>query len=60
MRFHKDITAIPGIYYPFFQAFAWHGLNVVQIIAGYAELGFIFYSKDIDRAFAVVKPLTEK
>jgi len=60
IRFHKDITDIPGIYYPFFQAIAWHGLNVVQIIAGYAELGFIFHSKEIDRAFAVIKPLTEK
>lgn len=60
IRFKKDITDIPGIYYPFFQAMAWHGLNVVQIIAGFAELGLIFHSKDIERAFAVIKPLTEK
>lgn len=60
IHFRKDITDIPGIYYPFFQALAWHGLNIVQIIAGFAELGFIFHSNEIDRAFAVIKPLTEK
>ena len=60
IRFHKDITNMPGIYYPFFQALAWHDMNVVQIIAGYAELGFIFDGKDVDRAFSIIKPLTEK
>jgi len=60
IRFHKDITNVPGIYYPFFQALAWHNMNVVQIIAGYAELGFIFDAKDVDRAFSIIKPLTEK
>ncbi len=51
---------MPGIYYPFFQALAWYDMNIVQIIAGYAELGFIFDAKDIDRAFSIIKPLTEK
>ncbi len=60
VRFHKDITKIPGIYYPFFQALAWYDMNVVQIIAGYAELGFLFEAKDIDRAFSIIKPLAEK
>lgn len=60
VRFHKDITNMPGIYYPFFQALAWHDMSVIQIIAGYAELGFIFDAKDIDRAFSIIKPLTEK
>lgn len=60
IRFNRDITNMPGIYFPFFQALAWHGLNVVQIIGGFAELGFVFDSKEIDQAFTIIKRFTNK
>lgn len=59
IRFQKDITHIAGVYYPFFQTLAWHGLNIIQIVAGFEELGFLFDKKEVDRAFTVLKALTE-
>ena len=59
IRFHQDTAHIPGIYYPFFQALAWHGINFIEIISGFSELTFVFEDKEVDRAFAVIKGLTE-
>lgn len=60
IRFTADIVDRPGVYYPFFQALAWSGVNVVQLVTGFAELTLIFKERDLERAFATIKPLTEK
>lgn len=60
IRFHSSITHIPGIYYPFFQTLAWRGINIVQVVTGFAELTFLFEEKDVDRAFTAIKALTVK
>jgi hypothetical protein len=59
IRFHPDTAHIPGIYYPFFQALAWHGINFIEIVSGFSELTFVFEDKEVDQAFAVIKNLTE-
>lgn len=59
IRFHPDTAHIPGIYYPFFQALAWHGVNFIEIVSGFSELTFVFDDKEVDKAFAVIKGLTE-
>ncbi len=60
LTFNDTIPEVPGVYYPFFQALAWNGINVVQIVSGFAELTFLFRSQDIDRAFSVLSALTKK
>jgi aspartokinase len=59
IRFHPDTALIPGIYYPFFQALAWHGINFIEIVSGFSELTFVFEDKEVDKAFSVIKGLTE-
>lgn len=59
IRFHPDTAHIPGIYYPFFQTLAWHGINFIEIVSGFSELTYIFEDKEVDQAFAVIKSLTE-
>lgn len=59
IRFHPDTAMIPGMYYPFFQALAWHSINFIEIVSGFSELTFIFENKEVDKAFAVIKSLTE-
>lgn len=59
IRFHPDTAHIPGIYYPFFQSLAWHGINFIEIVSGFSELTFIFEDREVDRAFAVIKSLTQ-
>lgn len=59
IRFHPDTAHIPGIYYPFFQALAWHGLNFIEIVSGFSELTFVFEDNVVDKAFAVIKGQTE-
>lgn len=59
IRFHPDTAHIPGIYYPFFQALAWHGVNFIEIVSSFSELTFVFEDKEVDRAFAIIKGLTE-
>ncbi|MDO8648724.1 MAG: aspartate kinase [Candidatus Peregrinibacteria bacterium] len=58
IRFHPDTANIPGIYYPFFQALAWHGINFIEIVSGFSELTFLCENAVVDRAFAVIKGLT--
>jgi aspartokinase len=56
-----DHTAdTPGVYYPFFRAFAWENINFIEIISVYSELTFVVEDKDVDRAFVVVKALSKK
>src|SRR3989344_461468 len=59
IRFHPDTAHIPGIYYPFFQALAWHGINFIEIVSGFSELTFVFEDTEVDKAFSVIKGLTE-
>lgn len=60
IRFIPSIIDVPGVYYPFFQALAWRGINIVQIVTGFAELTLIFDEADIERAFSAIKTLTTK
>ncbi|MFA6422460.1 MAG: hypothetical protein WCV92_03620 [Candidatus Buchananbacteria bacterium] len=48
-----------GIYYPFLQKIAWEGISIVEIFSVAHELTFIFEEKDIDRAFAIIKFLSQ-
>ena len=59
IRLHPDTAHIPGMYYPFFQALAWHGINFIEIVSGFSELTFIFEDAEVDRAFVVIKGLTK-
>lgn len=58
IRFHPDTAHVPGVYYPFFRTLAWHGINFIEILSGFSELTFVFEDKEVDRAFATLKPLT--
>jgi hypothetical protein len=50
----------PGMYYPYFKALAWEGINFIEVISVYCELTFVFEDHVVDRAFSVIKNLARK
>jgi len=53
----KEVATSSGIFYFFLKSLAWEEINVVEIISTSLELTFIFDSKDINKAFSVLKAL---
>jgi aspartokinase len=58
LRLPVESLTVPGVYYPVLKALAWEGINFIEILSSSTELTILFDSKDIDRAFAVLKRIT--
>ena len=58
LRLPEESLTVPGVYYPILKALAWEGINFIEILSSSTELTILFDSKDIDRAFAVLKRIT--
>ncbi len=58
LRLPEESLSVPGVYYPILKALAWEGINFMEIISSATELTILFESKDIDRAFAILKRIT--
>lgn len=54
----KETVETPGIYYQILKTLAWEKINVIEVISTYTELTIVFSDKDIDKAFSVLKGLT--
>lgn len=48
-----------GVYYLILKALAWENINIVEVVSNYKELTLIFDSKDVERAFSIIRELTE-
>lgn len=50
-----EATKIPGVLYSILKLLAWDGINLIEFISTFTELTLVMESKDIDRAFSIVK-----
>lgn len=53
----KEVTVSSGVFYFFLKSIAWEEINLVEMISTTFELTFLFNSKDINKAFSVLKSL---
>lgn len=53
----KEATMSSGVFYFFLKSIAWEEINIVEIISTTFEITFLFNSKDIQKAFSVLKSL---
>ena len=55
-----EVTIVtPGIYYLILKSLAWENINIVEVVSNHRELTLIFNRNDIERAFSVIRELTE-
>lgn len=54
----KESIDTPGVHYSVFKKLFSHGVNVFETASSYTELTLFLYSKDTERAFAVLKTLS--
>jgi hypothetical protein len=47
----------PGVYYSILKLFMWEDINIVELFSTYTELTLVFYDKDIESAFSLLKNL---
>lgn len=47
----------PGAYYFILKILAWYDINIIEVVSSFTELTLVFESKDIDRAFSILKNL---
>lgn len=50
-----EATKIPGVLYSILKVLAWEGINLIEFISTFTELTLVMESKDIDRAFTLIK-----
>ncbi|MHB8870970.1 MAG: hypothetical protein ACYC5G_00725 [Candidatus Doudnabacteria bacterium] len=50
----------PGIYYNLLKVLAWNNVNLIEIVSNYNEVSLIFDNSQIDKAFSLIKSLTNK
>lgn len=48
----------PGVYYNLLKTLAWNNINLVEVVSNYNELTLIFDNSVIDKAFSLIKNLT--
>lgn len=53
----KDTLSSSGIFYFFLKSLAWEEINVVEIISTSLELTFVFESKEVNKAFLILRSL---
>lgn len=54
----EETAEIPGIYYSILKMLAFEGINFVEAVSSYTELTIFVDDKNVDRAFAVLKRLS--
>lgn len=55
----KEAVFVPGVYYCVLKALAWEGINFVEVVSSYTELTIILQNSNVDRAFSVLKKLSD-
>lgn len=55
LRLPKENVTIPGVYYFFLKVLAWHGINLIEVVSTYSEFTLILETKEVDKAFSVLK-----
>lgn len=55
VRIPIEATKTPGVLYSILKVLAWEGINLIEVISTYTELTLILETKDIERAFSLLK-----
>lgn len=55
IKIPMEATKIPGVLYSILKILAWEGINLIEFISTFTELTLVMQSKDIDKAFSLVK-----
>ncbi|KKP68587.1 MAG: hypothetical protein UR68_C0001G0037 [Candidatus Roizmanbacteria bacterium GW2011_GWA2_35_19] len=55
VKLPEENVTTPGVYYFILKALAWNGINIVEVVSTYHEITLILETKEIDRAFSVLK-----
>ncbi|EKE13203.1 MAG: hypothetical protein ACD_13C00058G0002 [uncultured bacterium] len=55
IRIPEEATKTPGVLYSILKVLAWEGINMIETISTYTELTIILGTKDIERAFSLLK-----
>lgn len=50
-----EATKIPGVLYSILKILAWDGINLIEFVSTFTELTLVMESKDINRAFTLIK-----
>ena len=59
VRISVQATRIPGILYSILKMLAWEGISLIECVSTYTELTIVFETKDIEKAFSIIKNQTE-
>lgn len=57
IRLPKESIHSPGVYYFILKSLAWENINIIEVVSTSTELTLILDSKEIDRAFSILKNL---
>lgn len=55
IRILEEATKTPGVLYSILKVLAWEGINLIEAISTYTELTVVLETKDIERAFSLLK-----
>lgn len=55
VRIPIEATKTPGVLYSILKVLAWEGINLIETISTYTELTLVLETKDIERAFSLLK-----
>lgn len=53
----KEVVYMPGFHYLILKSLAWENINVIESVSAYTEFTVIVESKDVDKAFGILKRL---
>lgn len=57
IRLPQEVVYTPGVYYQILKNLAWEKINVIEVLSTYTEITIIIESKDVDRAFTILRNL---
>jgi hypothetical protein len=59
VKLPPENVEVTGIYYTLLKALAWENINLVDAVSTTNEVTIVFKERDIDRAFSVLKNISE-
>lgn len=57
IRLPKEVTYTPGVYYQILKRLAFENINIIEVLSTYTEITIIIETKDVERAFSVLKKI---
>jgi len=55
IKLPEENVTTPGVYYFILKSLAWNNINVIEVVSTYQEITLILETKEIDRAFSILK-----